>query len=113
MSYDREEDSILRFKQKLVQNPLSLKTLQEPIILFEQRFDSYGESYLMRGRSAIPKENMLSSYGLDVRFLECVYQLPKSFSRNLPPSEEEDLLALHTCIFSNESYKYNLLNYLN
>lgn len=33
----------------------------------------------MRGKSPLPKENHIKSYGLDIRLIDYVYQLPPNF----------------------------------
>ncbi|CAD8046048.1 unnamed protein product [Paramecium primaurelia] len=67
---------------------------------------SFGESYFLRGISPIPNGRNIKSYRVDIRILDYIYQVPMLYNYI-------DVLLFYSCIFSNESYKFTLLDLLN
>lgn len=69
---DTPNDSILNFKK----SDLSKMTFQEPVVKFTANYESFGESYFMRGFSPIPNDRTLNSYGIDIRMIDYIYMVP-------------------------------------
>lgn len=117
---DSKDNSILHFKQQLTkQNPMNLVNYMDKVIMYDEKYkyiilisySSFGESYFLRGMSPIPDQNNIRSYGVDIRLLEDIYLVPDCY-KQLCKMETQNM-PLHTCIFSNECYKYTLKNSLN
>lgn len=68
----------------------------------------------MRGVTSVPEDRNLKSYGIDIRLVDDIYNIPYKpdlFTKNILEAywfEEQFALPFHSCVYSNESYKYNL-----
>ncbi|CAD8134660.1 unnamed protein product [Paramecium pentaurelia] len=96
---DKPENNILNYKQA---KNLDKFYFSQDIINMNSERESYGESYFLRGISPFPNERNLKSYGVDIRILDYIYQVPQLY-------DYTDVMPFHSNIFSNESYKYTLL----
>lgn len=110
----------------------------ERVVKYDQKYRSFGESYMIRGVTKIPEDRELNSVGIDIKIIDEIYSLPKEWSQRMfeddiievygekvqrmnveeeKKEEEEEkrvrFYGMQSCLFSNECQKYNLQNQLN